>query len=165
LSSKVKASINAHDDDVNSVCYVDKQDSNLVLTASDDGICKLWDTRTKSNEAAGNFQGHICGIAHIESRGDNRYFLSNSKDQSIKVWDLRKSHPKPIKTKDYGFFSFDYRNSYMKREIVDTIKSKQQKNDKDNSVMTFWGHETYVKKFKSKWSYILLTNNCIKHEI
>lgn len=29
------------------------------------------------------------GITYIDSRGDGRYLISNSKDQSIKLWDVR----------------------------------------------------------------------------
>lgn len=34
--------------------------------------------------------GHIEGITFIDSRGDGRYLISNGKDQSIKLWDIRK---------------------------------------------------------------------------
>ena len=29
-------------------------------------------------------------ITHIHAQGDNRYLITNSKDQSIKLWDMRK---------------------------------------------------------------------------
>lgn len=34
--------------------------------------------------------GHLEGITFIDSRGDGRYFISNGKDQAIKLWDIRK---------------------------------------------------------------------------
>lgn len=34
--------------------------------------------------------GHLEGITFIDSRGDGRYFISNGKDQTIKLWDIRK---------------------------------------------------------------------------
>lgn len=34
--------------------------------------------------------GHLEGITFIDSRGDGRHLISNSKDQSIKLWDIRK---------------------------------------------------------------------------
>lgn len=37
----------------------------------------------------GVFVGHQDGITYIDSREDDRYLLTNSKDQTIKVWDLR----------------------------------------------------------------------------
>lgn len=33
--------------------------------------------------------GHADGITYIDSRGDGRHLISNSKDQSIKLWDVR----------------------------------------------------------------------------
>jgi WD repeat-containing protein 23 len=30
------------------------------------------------------------GITFIDSRVDGRYFISNGKDQTIKLWDIRK---------------------------------------------------------------------------
>lgn len=34
--------------------------------------------------------GHLEGITYIDTRGDGRYFISNGKDQTIKLWDIRK---------------------------------------------------------------------------
>lgn len=52
----------------------------------------MWDRRCliASGKAAGIMTGHLEGITFIDSRGDGRYFISNSKDQSIKLWDVRK---------------------------------------------------------------------------
>lgn len=54
---------------------------------------KVWDKRAWSDgdvEPVGVFAGHRDGVTHVDSRQDERYLLSNSKDQTIKVWDLRK---------------------------------------------------------------------------
>ena len=51
----------------------------------------MWDKRTKSDREVGVFVGHLSGVTHICSKDDGRYFISNSKDQTIKLWDLRKS--------------------------------------------------------------------------
>ena len=37
----------------------------------------------------GLMAGHIDGITYVESKKDGRYFLTNSKDQSMKLWDMR----------------------------------------------------------------------------
>lgn len=37
----------------------------------------------------GILAGHRDGITYIDARGDSRYLISNSKDQSIKLWDVR----------------------------------------------------------------------------
>jgi WD repeat-containing protein 23 len=34
--------------------------------------------------------GHLEGITFVDSRGDGRYFISNGKDQTTKLWDIRK---------------------------------------------------------------------------
>lgn len=38
----------------------------------------------------GVLEGHMEGITHISSKGDGKYFISNGKDQCIKLWDIRK---------------------------------------------------------------------------
>lgn len=37
----------------------------------------------------GVLPGHSEGITWVESKGDDRYILSNSKDQTAKLWDVR----------------------------------------------------------------------------
>ena len=37
----------------------------------------------------GTFVGHTDGIVHIASKGDGRYLATNSKDQTIKLFDIR----------------------------------------------------------------------------
>lgn len=52
----------------------------------------MWDRRcfTAEGQAAGVLTGHLEGVTFIDSRGDGRYFISNGKDQTIKMWDIRK---------------------------------------------------------------------------
>ena len=87
----------AHQSDINSVAFADELSSQVLLSGSDDKICKLWDRRVLGNKAhpkpVGLFVGHAEGIAFVSSKGDCRHFLSNSKDQTIKLWDLRMMHP------------------------------------------------------------------------
>lgn len=40
--------------------------------------------------AVGVFAGHRDGITYVDGHGDDRYVLTNSKDQTIKIWDMRK---------------------------------------------------------------------------
>lgn len=53
---------------------------------------QVWDRRcfSATGRAAGVLMGHLEGITFLDSRGDGRYFISNGKDQSIKLWDIRK---------------------------------------------------------------------------
>lgn len=43
-----------------------------------------------SPKAVGMFSGHRDGITYLDMKGDGRHFISNSKDQTIKLWDMRK---------------------------------------------------------------------------
>ena len=77
----------AHDDDINSVAFADET-SQVFFTGSDDMLCKVWDRRSASE--SGVLVGHLSGITHVSSKGDGRYLITNSKDQSIKLWDIRR---------------------------------------------------------------------------
>jgi WD repeat-containing protein 23 len=52
----------------------------------------VWDRLCfiSKGKAAGVLMGHLEGITFIDSRGDGRYFISNGKDQTTKLWDIRK---------------------------------------------------------------------------
>jgi WD40 repeat protein len=41
----------------------------------------------------GQLLGHSEGVTHISPRGDGRYLLSNAKDSTVRLWDLRKCTP------------------------------------------------------------------------
>lgn len=61
---------------------------------------------------AGVLVGHYDGITYIDSRNDGRYIISNSKDQSIKLWDLRVFSPSDAESKARNHLSYgnwDYR--------------------------------------------------------
>lgn len=82
----------AHRADVNTVCFVD-DNTNVLASGADDGIVKVWDRRSlreSEPRPVGQFFGHSDGLVYITSKGDGRYLASNSKDQSIKLWDLRR---------------------------------------------------------------------------
>ncbi|RRT79724.1 hypothetical protein B296_00015041 [Ensete ventricosum] len=53
---------------------------------------QVWDRRcfAESGKPAGFLEGHLEGITFIDSRGDGHYFISNSKDQTTKLWDIRR---------------------------------------------------------------------------
>ena len=54
---------------------------------------QVWDRRTLQNDdcqAVGILAGHNEGITHLDSRNDGRYVISNCKDDTIRLWDLRK---------------------------------------------------------------------------
>ena len=85
---------------------------------------------------AGVFMGHTEGLTYVDSKGDGRYVLSNGKDQTMKLWDLRKmmstEQSAKINPGDYTT-GFDYR--YMTFSDID-----YQSHPHDCSVVTFRGH-------------------------
>lgn len=87
----MKFQIRCHEYDVNTIAFADDS-SNIIYSGGDDGLIKVWDRRTlnESNpKPVGVLAGHLDGITFIDSRGDGRHLISNSKDQSIKLWDVR----------------------------------------------------------------------------
>ena len=72
----------AHKEAINSVCYLNQQSSSIILTAGDDSVIKLWDKRalTSNNRPSGAFFGHVEGVTHIASKGDDKFIASNGKD-------------------------------------------------------------------------------------
>eukprot|EP00759_Apiculatamorpha_spiralis_P006967 PhF_6_TR14149/c1_g1_i1/m.22636/K11801/WDR23; WD repeat-containing protein 23 len=78
----------AHDNDVNAVCFVDPYSENIFVSGSDDAMVKLWDRRT-TQKCIGDLPGHLFGVCYLDSLHDGRHILSTSKDQSIKLWDIR----------------------------------------------------------------------------
>ena len=82
--------IPGHSDDVNAVCFGDKMSPHILYSGSDDTTLKVWDRRSlASMRPAGMFLGHTEGLTYIDSKGDGRYVISNGKDQTCKLWDLR----------------------------------------------------------------------------
>ncbi|KAG6416248.1 hypothetical protein SASPL_123674 [Salvia splendens] len=121
--------------DVNSVCFVDES-GNLICSGSDDSFCKVWDRRcfAGSGKPAGVLMGHLEGITFTDSRRDGRYLITNSKDQSIKLWDLRKMSPNSVCYRGYRNYEWDYRwMNYPQR-------AKDFKHPHDQSVATYKGH-------------------------
>ncbi|KAJ0411633.1 hypothetical protein ATCC90586_004102 [Pythium insidiosum] len=131
-----------HDDDVNAVAFVDGPlHSNVFVSGSDDCVIKLWDRRVLSEsdpQPQGVFPGHIAGVTHISSRDDGYYFISNSKDQTCKLWDIRKC----FSAADWSRlprFRRPYKWDYRFEEFPGTRKLPLG-HPNDRSVMTYRGH-------------------------
>lgn len=82
------------------MCFADAAFSpHLLVSGSDDTMVKVWDRRILPatydpstpvlTQAAGYLPGHHAGVTSLEARGDGVYVLSNSKDQTAKLWDIR----------------------------------------------------------------------------
>lgn len=86
---------------------------------------------------AGVFLGHTEGLTYVDSKGDGRYVLSNGKDQTAKLWDLRKmistDKVDRIDTQTYTT-RFEYRsNAYDENDF--------RPHPHDCSLVTFRGHK------------------------
>ncbi|RYP66692.1 hypothetical protein DL769_005967 [Monosporascus sp. CRB-8-3] len=138
-SRRVLHSVTGHKDDVNAVCFADKSSPHILYSGSDDTTIKVWDRRSMGDgREAGAFVGHIEGLTYLDSKGDGRYILSNGKDQSMKLWDLKKMYTtarlEELNPRQYVSASdFDYRWSHY--DDRDWFPHPD-----DNSVVTFRGH-------------------------
>nr|CAD7411312.1 unnamed protein product [Timema poppensis] len=134
--------IEGHDDDVNTVAFADET-SQIFYSGGDDGLCKVWDRRTlcESNaKPVGILAGHMDGVTHIDSRGDGRHLLSNSKDQSIKLWDIRVFSGVQAQhntKKSCADQTWDYRWQKVPKKMINPRKNL----DGDTSIMTYRGHK------------------------
>lgn len=140
-SNQRSLKIDAHDDDVNAVAFADKT-SQILFSGGDDGLCRVWDRRTLKEEhpvPVGTLAGHSDGITYIDSKGDARYLLSNSKDQTMKLWDLRLFSSKDAidqTKKAVAKQRWDYRWQQVPRRMLEKTKRLSG----DTSVMTYKGH-------------------------
>lgn len=130
--------IPGHTDDVNAVCFGDKSSPHILYSGSDDTTLKVWDRRSMGDgREAGVFLGHTEGLTYIDSKGDGRYVISNAKDQTCKLWDLRKMIPpdraERIDPQHYTT-GFDYRFSPYD-------EADHAAHPHDCSVVTFRGHK------------------------
>ncbi|XP_030387018.1 DDB1- and CUL4-associated factor 11 isoform X2 [Scaptodrosophila lebanonensis] len=148
--------------DVNAVSYVNDKDPNVIIAGCDDGLLKVFDLRVSQrsrnlSKAVVSFIGHYDGITYIDSRNDGYYLLSNSKDQSIKIWDMRQ----PSNLRNRGSArrqqrllpTWDYRWERVPREICNPHKALEG----DSSVMTYRGHRVSKTLLRAKFSPLLQT--------
>ncbi|CAN6345248.1 unnamed protein product [Urochloa humidicola] len=132
-ANKVSVRIRAHKADVNAVTFADES-GNVLYSGSDDSLCKVWDRRCLVGEKpAGILTGHLDGVTFIDSRGDGRYFISNCKDQRIKLWDIRKMSS-VMRTRPMKMVDWDYRWMPFPSE------AHHFKHPDDQSVATYRGH-------------------------
>ncbi|XP_050237416.1 LEC14B protein isoform X2 [Mercurialis annua] len=133
-ANKLSLRILAHGSDVNTVCFADES-GHLIYSGSDDNLCKVWDRRCfiARGRPAGVLAGHLEGITFLDSRGDGRYLISNGKDQTIKLWDIRKM------TSNYtcaGLRNYEWDYRWMDYPP----QAKDLKHPGDQSVATYRGH-------------------------
>uniref|UniRef100_A0A0R3RW85 WD_REPEATS_REGION domain-containing protein n=1 Tax=Elaeophora elaphi TaxID=1147741 RepID=A0A0R3RW85_9BILA len=141
----------AHKDDVNAICC-SKVNPDIFCTGSDDGLCKVWDIRLVGSTRlpVGVFAGHRDGITYIDSHGNDRYILTNSKDQSIKIWDLRRfssSSAEKVTLNAVRKQRWDYRYQQIP-PIFQSVGPLQG----DGSLLTFRGHSVQHTLIRTKFS-------------
>lgn len=126
-----------HEDDVNAVCFGDSSSPHILYSGSDDTTLRVWDRRSMGDgREAGVFMGHTEGLTYVDSKGDGRYVLSNGKDQTMKLWDLRKMMTTAkFDTIDVNNYTtgFDYRFEPYPDDYYEP-------HPHDCSVVTFRGH-------------------------
>lgn len=139
----------AHENDTNSVTYFNREtDPNLLVSGADDGLAHLWDIRAMRRAAASGsenkpmctFVGHSHGLTHVDSRNDGRFFITSSKDSTIKLWDIRR--PSSADQTQWNIrrdLDFDYRFSDRPALPV------QPDDATDSSVITYKGSHTVLK--------------------
>ncbi|XP_022854472.1 LEC14B protein-like [Olea europaea var. sylvestris] len=134
-SKRVSLRIKAHKSDVNAVCFADET-GHIIYSGSDDHLCKVWDRRCfdTREKPAGVLIGHLEGITFIDTRGDGRYFISNGKDQAIKLWDIRKMSSNVEYSPVRRYAEWDYRWMSYPGKVRD------MRHPDDISVATYKGH-------------------------
>ena len=133
----------AHQADVNTVCFLD-DNTNVLASGADDGLVKIWDRRELRESSSrpcpvGSMAGHVDGITYVSPKGDGRYLISNSKDQSIKLWDLRKfSNTETVMDglRAASGQRWDYRMQRVPRHVT----RSRSRVEGDTSIMTYTGH-------------------------
>lgn len=145
--------VEAHEDDVNAVAFAD-EGSQILFSGSDDGLCKIWDRRNlreSDPRHVGILAGHLDGITFIDSKGDGRYLLSNCKDQSIKLWDMRNLSTEKAQDNTRQHVArqnWDYRWQQVPKKVF----RNRKKIAGDSSLMTYRGHTVLNTLIRSRFS-------------
>jgi WD repeat-containing protein 23 len=146
----------AHSEDINTVCYLDDT-GNTIVSGSDDYLIKVWDRRqlgvhstSRDGACVGILPGHMQGITHVSPKGDGIYFISNGKDQAIKLWDIRRKMEPRTKVHHPTSIRWDYRyggNSAAASQI----------HTDDKSIQTYRGHRVLQTLIRSYFSPLSTT--------
>jgi WD repeat-containing protein 23 len=107
-----------------------------------------------TKKPTGVLMGHTEGITYVSAKGDGRYIISNGKDQTLRLWDLRKmrtnAEHEAVDGNSYGVPNFDYRfctSFYCEGLSLLTTpryssytRPRYKAHPQDCSVMTYKGH-------------------------
>merc|ERR1719228_62780 len=153
FSHRQSLRVSAHEDDVNAVCFLDDT-TFTVASGGDDGLCKVWDRRALREDnpkPVGVLAGHVDGIAFLDPKGDGRHLISNSKDQTIKLWDIRKfSSSSAIRQgrREVSRQRWDYRWERVPRSVAGCSRRVEG----DSSVVTYTGHTVLQTLVRARFS-------------
>jgi len=169
---------------VNAVEYADER-GDVLFFVSDDSMILAYDARVTGGGGGGNgngnengslertsrrckpiggFVGHLGGITYLDSDGSGRWLLSQSKDQTAKLWDMRcLSSFAAVKSertmRDVPALLFDYRWQGPPRGRGSAVV-----HPRDGSVVTYRGHQvlqTLIRaKFSSSRDYVYSGSAC-----
>jgi len=124
----------------------DKNTDALVFSGTHSGLLQVWDKRLIGSDSAliASLTGHAAGITYIDSKNDGHYFLSNSYDNTVKLWDLRKiaSTKEPQRKRSLPALRASLSNIFE---------------NKDYSVMTYTGHKVDQTLIRARFSPAALT--------
>lgn len=87
---------------------------SLLLGDNDLDISRDRRSLGSSQKPSGVLVGHTEGITYVSAKGDGRYVISNGKDQSMRLWDLRnmcssEDFDSEVGQNRYSIRHFDYR--------------------------------------------------------
>jgi len=140
----------AHEDDINCVC-VANESGELIYSGGENGLINIWDRRALKRDnprPVGQLAGHYDSIIHIDSRQDDFHLLSNSRDQSIKVWDIRNiATTEGIEATRRSVSRLDY---YVGLPCPERVVKKKLPGD--CSVMTYYGHSVARTLIRARFS-------------
>lgn len=135
------------------MAYADET-NQIFFSGSDDSLIKAWDRRINGKLGCiGVFPGHSQGITYIDSKKDGRYFISNGKDQCIKLWDIRAMQNEG--DHEGRRTNFQY-NTYIATHQMEILQTERRLKD-DFSVMTYFGPQKILQtlircKFSPEYS-------------
>lgn len=109
--------------------------------------------RREAGVPAAMFVGHHLGLTCVSPKGDGRYFISNGKDQFIKLWDARRSTSpgdvKSVRLPPRKYFDYRMENSPPTISVSDFH---------DDCVKTYCGgHQTLQTLMRAHFSPVHTT--------
>jgi WD repeat-containing protein 23 len=142
---KCSSTAKIHEKDINSARYLDDS-NNVVISGSDDSTIRIWDRRTWGLRCSGVLPGHLEGVTCVETKGDGRYILSNGKDQTMKLWDIRKCYEN--NKRQVG----KYHGTGFRYQFDTYTGPRLERHPLDASVMTYRAHEVLLTAIRCHFS-------------